>query len=225
MKTAVALRHIVFEDLDLFEDMLAERGFEVRYLDPRRDDLTPFLEADLAIILGGPMGVYEADQHPWLTPEIAAAGARLAAEKPLLGICLGSQIMAAALGAKVYRGASGREIGWSPLTTASGVLAPLAGQTVLHWHGDTFDLPQGATRLASSALYENQAFSVGDHGLALQFHLEVTAEGLERWFADHPGQEPGVDVPVIRADAARHGPPLGPLGTSVVGAWLDRLGL
>lgn len=225
MKTAVALRHIVFEDLDLFEDMLTERGFSVRYLDPRRDDSTPFQEADLAIILGGPMGVYEADQHPWLTPEIAAAKARLDAGKPLLGICLGSQIMAAALGAKVYRGAAGREIGWAPLTSAEGVLAPLAGETVLHWHGDTFDLPKGARRLASSALYENQAFAVGDHGLALQFHLEVTAQGLERWLADHPGQEPGVDVAAIRADAARYGPPLGPLGVSVVGAWLETLGL
>src|SRR5262249_30752243 len=135
--------------------------------------------------------------------------------RPILGICLGSQLMAKALGARVYKGKR-KEIGWSPLTlTDAGKRSPLralgARPSVLHWHGDTFDLPEDATLLASTPAYRNQAFAWKDHALALQFHPEVTAHGLERWFIGHATEiatTRGVDVPSLRRATRRAAPRL-----------------
>jgi GMP synthase (glutamine-hydrolysing) len=155
---------------------------------------------------------------------------RLRVGKPVLGICLGGQLLAGALGARVYRG-NGKEIGWSPLTlTAAGrrsCLAPLGdGTPVLHWHGDTFDLPKGATHLASTERYRHQAFAWEHHGLALQFHLEVAAAGLERWYIGHACEIagiPGLCVPMPRAEAEQWAPALAPLAARCLEAWLDGL--
>lgn len=231
MKSAFVIRHVAFEDLGTFAPVLAALGYGVtwheagRYPLPRRDAA----EADLLIVLGGPIGVGDRDDYPSIGEEIAAVRQRLAGDAPTLGICLGSQIMAAALGARVYPGANGKEIGWSPLRlTETGLAGPLAeigpaATAVLHWHGDTFDLPSEARLLASTPPYAHQAFSVGRHGLALQFHPEVSATGLESWFIGHAVEiaaTPGVSVAKLRADTVRHAPTLAHCGPRFFERWL-----
>jgi GMP synthase (glutamine-hydrolysing) len=232
MPTAIAIRHVAFEDLGTLAPALERRGYAVSYRDAAVDDLgAPDIAAsDLLIVLGGPIGAYEEELYPFLTAEIAAIEHRLARQKPVLGICLGSQLMARALAARVYPG-TGKEIGWAPLvlTAAGGAspLAPLGARApVLHWHGDTFDLPGGATHLASTDRYRHQAFLWQRHGLALQFHLEVTAPGLERWYIGHACEiaaTPAVSVPVLRAESEHWAPALAPLAARVVDGWLDGL--
>ncbi|MDE2167057.1 MAG: glutamine amidotransferase [Alphaproteobacteria bacterium] len=230
MRSAVAIRHVAFEDLDAFAPALAACGYKVSYRDAPIDDLAggDLAGCDLLVTLGGPIGAYEEDRYPFLKAEIAAIEKRLKTGKPVLGLCLGAQLMARALGAKVYP-AGFKEIGWSGISlSAAGRASPLArlapGTRVLHWHGDTFDLPSGATHLASTPRTPNQAFAVGGHGLALQFHLEVTAAGLERWLVGHAveiGTTPRVTVPRLRADAAKFAGETVPQGRAVLDAWLD----
>lgn len=187
-KTVYAIQHLAFEDLGSLEDAFYQLGFRVRYFEAGVDDLGPALDYEgLTIILGGPIGVYETDDYPFLIDEISGLRQRLKDNKPTIGICLGAQLIAHALGAKVYVGEQ-KEIGWSELEIKNvehNILAPLKDTKVLHWHGDTFDLPENATLLASSALYPNQAFSVGKSILALQFHLEVLEESFEKWLIGH----------------------------------------
>jgi GMP synthase (glutamine-hydrolysing) len=235
-RRCIAVRHVPFEDLGLFAEVLAARGFAVEYREAPADDLgaAALRGCDLLVLLGGPIGVYERDAYPFLNAEIALAEERLASGKPVLGICLGSQIMAAALGAEVYPGNRGKEIGWGTISlTPSGSASPLAHLApertrVLHWHGDSFDLPKGATLLASTERYRNQAFSWGVAALALQFHPEVTAKGLEAWFVGHCceiGATPGIDVKGLRAAALRYAPALQRQGKAFFEAWLDSVGL
>jgi GMP synthase (glutamine-hydrolysing) len=232
MPTAIAIRHVAFEDLDAFAPALAARGYKVSYRDAPTDDLAgaDVADCDLLVVLGGPIGAYEEDRYPFLKSEIGAIEKRLTSAKPVLGICLGAQLMARALGAKVY--ASGfKEIGWAGLgLSAGGRASPLAklapGTRVLHWHGDTFDLPSGAMHLASTPRTPNQAFAVGRHALALQFHLEVTSGGLERWLVGHAVEisaTPRVTVPRLRADAAKFAAETVPQGRAALDAWLDGL--
>lgn len=230
MPDAVAVRHVAFEDLDAFAPTLAARGYKVSYRDAPTDDLAggALADCDLLIVLGGPIGAYEEDRYPFLKAEIAAIEKRLKAGKAVLGICLGAQLMARALGAKVYP-AGFKEIGWAGISlSAAGRASPLArlapGTRVLHWHGDIFDLPSGATHLASTPRTPNQAFAVGRHALALQFHLEVTAGGLERWLVGHAveiGATPRVTVPRLRADAAKFAAETAPQGRAVLDTWID----
>jgi len=226
---ALVLSHIAFEDLGSFEAILRQRGFAIESL--LAADLLPRAQScDLLVIMGGPMGVYEQDQHPFLAAEIAAIRQRLAARKPTLGVCLGAQLMAAALGARVYPGTNGKEIGWSTIQPAPGQTPPtwftplLAdGLQLLHWHGDTFDLPAGALHLASSVRYSNQAFAIGNFALALQFHPEVTAEGLESWYTGHADElaRAGISVPALRATAQQHAPALAQAASTFLNQWLD----
>jgi GMP synthase (glutamine-hydrolysing) len=184
----VVLSHLPFEDLGSLGAELLGRGFTIHNIDvaTAKFPAPDIQNSDLLVVLGGPIGVYDADAYPFLTGEIDAIRQRLAAGKPTLGICLGAQLMAAALGARVYPGDRGSEIGWFPLVPAAQAspdwFSPLLANDLklFHWHGDTFDLPQGAQPLARTALYENQAFAVEDFALALQFHPEVTELGLER---------------------------------------------
>ncbi|MGH6794582.1 MAG: glutamine amidotransferase, partial [Methylocella sp.] len=176
MKSAAAIRHVHFEDLGTFEEPLTRAGYKLRYYDVGRRNLPDPLAPDLVIVLGAPVGAYEEDKYPFLRDEIDLVTARCRAGRPTFGICLGAQLVARALGARVYPSGI-KEIGWGPvdLTDAASTtpLRHLARTPVLHWHGDTFDLPQGAVRLASTAKCRNQAFCVGSNILGVQFHPEV----------------------------------------------------
>jgi len=232
-RQAIAIRHVAFEDLGLLGPILGERGYNVDYVEAAGDDLNApdIWDADLVIVLGGPIGANEEDAYPFLSTEIARIEERLAAKKATLGLCLGAQLMARALGAAVYP-AGGKEIGWAPvsLTAAAaagpvGHLAPDLTQ-VLHWHGDTFDLPEGAERLASTDLCPNQAYSLGANVLALQFHLEVTASGLEHWFVGHAAEiaaTPGIDVTSLRRDTETWAPVVAQQGRMCFEDWLTSL--
>ncbi len=225
-KTLLAVRHVAFEDLGGFEAPLSDAGYAVRYADMGVHAIADFDDPDLLVVLGGPIGVYEDDLYPWLKDEIATIAARLKAQKPTLGICLGAQLMARTLGARVYPGPA-KEIGWKSVSLAGdGLLAPLADHPVLHWHGDTFDLPDGATHLASTDICRNQAYSLGRHGLAFQFHPEAQSAGFERWLIGHACEiaaTPGVTVTGLRADTARLAPAAIAKGQQVLRNWLAQL--
>ena len=232
LRTATVVSHVGFEDLGILAPLLAERGIAVGHVDAPRDSLAEVdtTSPDLLIVLGGPIGVYEADIYPFLSHEIAMVGERLARGLPTLGICLGAQLMAAALGARVYPSGF-KEIGWKPLTLSDAgresCLAPLAEEnlSVLHWHGDTFDLPDGATHLASSDLCENQAFLFGANALGLQFHLETSAEALESWFVGHAVEigGAGLSLTELREDSRRLAGACNAAGKACFTAWLDGL--
>lgn len=211
-KKAWVITHVAFEDLGSFESVLREAGFDIEYLCAGSDDLGVIRPEtdDLLIILGGPISVNDIDEYPFIQAELDILQARLKADKPTLGICLGAQLMAKALGVKVYPGQQ-KEIGWLPIQlNDAGSRSALRhftgdGVRVLHWHGETFDLPEDAEHLASTELYPNQAFSLGK-ALALQFHPEVTAKGLEQWFIGHSEeihQTDGVSVNQLRQDSAQ----------------------
>jgi GMP synthase (glutamine-hydrolysing) len=231
MPLAIAVRHVAFEDLGLLEPLLADRGYEVRYLDAADATIAPeaLRDAELAVVLGGPISANDVDTYPFVADELAAVRARLDAGSPILGICLGAQLIARALGAEV-RPASAAEIGYAPvdLTPAGrdSVLAPLAGIPVLHWHGEEVTLPQGAVSLASTAVTEHQAFALGDAVLGLQFHVEADVRRLERWLVGHASElvARGIDPRDLRAAAAEHGPTLAVAARESLTRWLDGLG-
>ena len=231
MKHVVAIRHVHFEDLGTLELVLEQRGYAVRYHDVGLDDFAALdpLEPDLLVVLGGPIGVYETEAYPFLIDETALIARRLASGRPILGICLGAQLVAAALGAKVAP-TGVKEIGFSPLTLTeagrAGPLRHLDGVAVLHWHGDAFAIPEGAEHLAATPVCATQAFAVGRNVLGLQFHPEAdTQHGFERWLVGHAAEiaGAGIDPRVLRADARRLGPPLALAATAMFGAWLDGL--
>jgi GMP synthase (glutamine-hydrolysing) len=229
-KFCLAVRHVAFEDLGLLGPLVVSRGYDVRYHDAGID---PFESGtlrlpDLVIVLGGPIGVYEGDAYPFIADEVAAIADRIAAEKPILGICLGAQMMAAALGARVAPG-PGKEIGWAPLTfTAQGnnsVLGLLGATPVLHWHGDNCDLPADCLRLASTAHCPVQAFVRLPSQLALQFHLETDPARFESWLVGHTVElgKAGIDPNELRRQAQRFGRATLEAGRKVLAAWLDQV--
>lgn len=228
MQTIYAIQHLAFEDLGHFEDQLYARGIRVRYVEAGVDDLTKALtHQGLTIILGGPIGVYETKDYPFLTEEIELLKTRLAHNLPTLGICLGAQLIAHALGANVYAGPV-KEIGWSTLTLSDALNNPLQAlehTKVLHWHGDTFELPSNAELLASSELYPHQAFRVGSNILALQFHPEVASDSLEKWLIGHTAElrAAHIDIQALRKANQDYGPALEDIAAQVLFCYLDQL--
>lgn len=232
--TALAIRHVAFEDLGSFAPVLRQRGFILGYREAGLDDLKArdIRDADLVIVLGGPVGVYETAAYPFLKDEIKLIEQRLKSGRPVLGICLGAQLIARALGARVYKGKR-KELAWGPIALtkegrASALAALDARTSVLHWHGDTFDLPKGATLLASNENYANQAFAFEQRALALQFHVEVTAIGLEHWLIGHAVEiagTRGVEVAALRRETRRRAPRLEERGPRMLSDWLDTVGL
>jgi GMP synthase (glutamine-hydrolysing) len=229
---ALVLSHVCFEDLGTLEKPLLERGFHIASIEAAKAHF-PLDDADscdLLVIMGGPIGVYEQDDYPFLKDEIACISQRLRAGRPTLGICLGAQLMAAALGASVYPGKRGKEIGWAPITGIQDSKTPawfaplLTPDThLLHWHGDTFDLPSGAVHLAKTELYDNQAFTYGGSALGLQFHPEVTASGLESWYVGHAAElhQANISIPALRAASEKHAPKLEKSSQLFWNLWLD----
>lgn len=227
-KTVYAIQHLAFEDLGSLEDAFYQLGFRVRYFEAGVDDLSPALNYEgLTIILGGPIGVYETEDYPFLIDEIELLKQRLAANKPTIGICLGAQLIAHALGAKVYAGHQ-KEIGWGKLDiqpVAENILAALEDNHVLHWHGDTFDLPDHATLLASSDIYPHQAFAIGKQILALQFHLEVSQYSFEKWLIGHTCEirHANLSIPQLRQDNLLYAAQLENQAQKIIQRFLENL--
>lgn len=190
-KEVWAIQHIGYEDLGSFETVLKERDFKIKYFCSRHVDYKALFacDPDLVVVLGGPMSVYDVEINPWIPHEQKFVEDRIECEKPLMGICFGAQMIARALGANVYKGTQGKEIGWSKITlNDEGKKTPfrhLSGEftEMMHWHGDTFDLPDGAVLLASSDKYKKQAYSYGNHVFAMQCHPEVTQSKLRLWYS------------------------------------------
>jgi GMP synthase (glutamine-hydrolysing) len=231
VKQALVIRHAPYERLAGFRLPIEQAGYAIAHVDVADPAFAvQDLEApDLLVVLGGPMAVYEHAAHPWIAGEITRLARRLAAEKPTLGVCLGAQMIAAALGGAVRAGPA-LEGGFAPLTlTEAGAASPLrhlAGVPVLHWHGDTFDLPPDVALLASTALYPHQAFTRAGHLLALQCHPEMGEDAsFEHWLAHGDAwlRRAGTTADALRADYARHGPRAVAAGRELLGEWLAGL--
>ncbi|HUE90545.1 glutamine amidotransferase [Pseudomonas sp.] len=227
LRTVQAIRHVGFEDLGSFEAPLRTAGYAIEYVEAAERDLGLLdpLDADLLVVLGGPIGVYDHASYPLVSDELELLRERLAADRPTLGICLGAQLMAAALGARVYPGPA-KEIGWSALDLAPALehqpLAALRDVPVLHWHGDTFDLPEDCSLLASTPLCRNQAFSRGPNVLGLQFHPEVRGARFEHWLLGHASElaTSGIDPVTLRRDAKLYAHDLEKAGGILLEQWL-----
>lgn len=232
-KTVNVIRHLAFEDLGSFSSALQAHDYQINYIEAGYDDLSLInaLSDNLLIILGGPISVNDKKTFPFLELEITLLRQRIAADKPTLGICLGAQLIASALGAQIYSGKE-KEIGWSPLNlTKAGEQSALRyvnGKhcSMLHWHGETFDLPDNAVLLASSNKYQNQAFSYGKRILALQFHPEVSQHAMEKWFIGHITeimQTEGVSVAQLREDTRRCANRLEIQGELFFNSWFNQV--
>lgn len=229
MHPVVVLQHVPRETLGSLEAVLHRAGLPWRYVElfaglPDRLDIK---QASGLIVLGGPMNVDQTDRYPFLAAEVQWIRQALQHSVPLLGICLGSQLLAKACGARVYPNPV-KEIGWYEV----GLTSPAAGDplfagcppqlTVFHWHGDTFDLPPEAVLLATGPLCRHQAFRVGPRAYGLQFHIEMTAELIDSWLADFENNIelaslPYIDPEQIRQQTAVMLPRLEAVGSEVLG--------
>jgi GMP synthase-like glutamine amidotransferase len=222
----LVFRHVPFEGAGLIQPVLDRRGTSIRYVDLYAGDALPDVAAAAGLIfLGGPMSVN--DPLPYLKQEMDLILAAALRRQPVLGICLGSQLIAKALGASVHRNPS-KEIGWFDihLTEAAAADRLFAGvgrnETVFHWHGETFDLPPGAARLAYSDACANQAVRFADTVYGLQFHLEVTPAMIADWCLqdENCGDVRELDAPL---DPEFHSGRLIELSSLVFGNWCDLL--
>jgi GMP synthase (glutamine-hydrolysing) len=225
-KTVSAFRHVHFEDLGVFAPIFLESGYEVSVYDAGIDDLRA-VEAedpDILVVLGGPIGANDEADFPFLEDERRIIENRLSGNRPTLGVCLGAQLIARAAGGKVFPGGM-KEIGWSALTlSADGLASPLRhlNGPVLHWHGDTFELPPYATHLASTSSYANQAFALGQNVLGLQFHAEIDCDQIERWLIGHACDLilSGANVSHLRSDTRRFGAAMQAASSALLRDWL-----
>ena len=207
-------QHVPFEGLGSIDTWARSRGAAVTATRWHAGDRAPAADAfDWLVVMGGPMGVYDEAQHPWLAAEKRSLHEALDAGRTVVGICLGAQLVAAVLGARVTRNPH-REIGWFPVHRDPAAAAHPVAQALpaafeaFHWHGDTFAVPPGAVPLARSEACANQAFAIGNRVLALQFHLEVTLASAVAMVAHCPADLlPGPYVQaageLVRADPAR----------------------
>lgn len=230
MKSALIIRHTPHEGIAGFRAPVEAAGYELSRIDIS-DPAFPhidFDEPDLLLVMGGPMGVYETDAHPWIAGEITRLARRIMLDRPTIGVCLGSQMIAAAMGARVYAGPV-KEVGFAPVTvTSAGLGSPLRhieDVPILHWHGDTFDLPAGVELLACSDKYAHQAFRRGNNLLALQCHPEMGEDPrIDIWLEDEDYVAlGGLTVAELRAQHDALGSAAVAAGQMLIADWLDRL--
>jgi GMP synthase (glutamine-hydrolysing) len=226
----LVIQHVANETPGLIEPALRSKDVQLRFVRPFAGDSVPQDAADAAglVVLGGPMSVYESEQYPYLRDEMRLIERTLRTGRPVLGVCLGSQLLAHVLGAPVTRGKQ-KEIGWHGVTLSeAALLDPLlkgleSSFVAFHWHGDIFDLPKGAAHLARSELTANQAFRYGAYAYGLLFHLEVDAEIIAGMVQAFPGDiEEAGNLPEGILDGAReHLGPLSERGSRVFSGWAD----
>jgi GMP synthase-like glutamine amidotransferase len=175
------LQHVPFEDLGSIGPWLIQAGYKISHTRFFESTVLPDADdVDLLVVMGGPMSANDEAMLPWLVEEKRFIRSAILAGKPVLGVCLGAQLIASAMGARVYPN-NEKEIGWFPVelepsSDGSAFRFPPLLE-VFHWHGETFDLPPGAIRLARSEACENQAFQLGQNVIGIQFHLEMTPRG------------------------------------------------
>ncbi|WP_062131674.1 glutamine amidotransferase-related protein [Demequina aestuarii] len=226
MRCAV-IRFVAFEDLGVWEPEIVAHGYDVGYVDVGVDDLASAADADLTLVLGAPIDAGDTTRYPVLSEVTDLISTRLRDGRPTIGVCLGAQIMALALGATVQRGE--REVGFAPVVltdaAAGSPLRHLAGAPTLHWHRDVVTLPGGATSLAFTATTPHQAFSYG-RSLAIQFHPEADPEAIERWLIGHSGdlESWGLDPRDLRSAALEHGDEAAIAGILLIREYLRGLG-
>ncbi len=196
------VQHVPFEGPGAIGDWARSRGHEARGHMAWKGDLPSRASFDWLVVMGGPMGAHDEREHPWLTAEKRLIAEAVGGDTRVLGICLGAQLVADVMGADVTR-APEKEIGWFPVARSTTVHAPELGLPgrfdAFHWHGDTFGIPDGSSRLASSEACDNQAFATGDgRVVGLQFHLESTPDGVEALLREcrEDSAEPGPFVQV-----------------------------
>lgn len=230
-KSALIIRHVPHEGVAGYRAPVEAAGYSIDKVDVTDTafptvDLT---EPDLLIMMGGPMGVYERDQYPWINCQLKRLARRLDVGLPTLGVCFGAQMMAAAMGANVYAGPT-KEIGFAQVTVQKSAndnpLRHLVDAPVLHWHGDTFTLPDNTELLASTAAYPHQAFRRGRNILALQFHAEMGLDPrFDVWVDQWPDaiEAAGSSSAAIRDDHDRHGAVAVRAGRAMLTEWLAGL--
>ena len=211
MKKILALKNVGCEGLGTLEDAIESRGMEYHYIHLYNNDKAPQnLDAYSAlIVLGGPMNVYETEKYPFLIDEERLVREAISKSIAVLGLCLGAQLIAKTAGARVFAGRK-KEIGWYPVSLTNDALDDTLftgfkkDMTVFQWHGDTFDVPSGAKRMAASELFPNQAFKLSEKIIALQFHLEVTEEAVYQWMQEYQeelnGLKGSIDPEKIRIE-------------------------
>jgi GMP synthase (glutamine-hydrolysing) len=228
MTRIYALQHVATEPLGTIADALLARGIDVEYVRVYAGEAVPASLGDAAglMVMGGPMGVYEQNELPFLRDEIRLIESALRDEKPVFGVCLGSQLLATALGAEVRQGER-KEIGWFAVSlTEEGQRDRLFGNVApsfnaYHWHGDVFDLPRGAVQLASSEQTTHQAFRFGSRAYGLLFHLEATPQIVSDMVTAFAGElaEERMSGDEIISSMNDHLPALKEIGATVFTRW------
>ena len=232
MPSIWVMQHTPCETLGSFEAVLQGNGVEYAHIETHEGNPVPAEMADKAglIVMGGPMGVYEYARYPFLRDEMRLIESALKLDKPVLGVCLGSQLLAAVLGAEVNKGER-KELGWHAVTLSdSAAHDPLLhGVSTefwpFHWHGDVFSLPQKAVGLASSRQTQHQAFRYGKNAYGILFHLEVTRGQVAQMLSDFAEElrEAGGSASEISEQTARHLPALQGIASTVFGRWAEML--
>lgn len=229
------IQHSGHEDLGVFADVLSARNASVTFFSAQQDDIASLdpMEPDLLLLMGGAASAADLESYPFLQAEIALLKTRIDQNGPIIGFCLGGQLLALTLGAQVHPADKGNEVGWGGLTlTNAAKTTPLrhfaAEHTnMMHWHEDVFTLPEGATLLAYSDHYPQQIFSYGPHVIGFQCHPDISADKVKRW-TDEAGFmaiDAGTTPEKIVADTKTYMPTLHKQAAAFFNEWLEELGL